>query len=338
MNDQPPASPKPAIPELGQLVSVDVRSVWAREDVHFTPWLAKPDNLALLSRILQLGPLVVEGTEVAVGSFLLDILAKDAGGGYVIIENQFGPTDHTHLGQIMTYLAGQEGAATVVWIAERFREEHRAVVDWLNANTPETSNFFAAELEVLRIGTSPPAPWFNVVAKPNKWSRGVKQATQTASDAPTNPGQIFNIEYWNAFTDYLADRGSSFRFKLPNKQRYAYAAVSPSLLVTNAWIKPDGGSNNSGLQVDLWIGGKDPKGVFKKLLEERAALETSVGETLQWEERPDTKGSRIAVTTWAFNCEDKSTWSQQFAWLSEHLDKMRDVFLPRVKAISEAAE
>lgn len=184
MNDQSPATADIVIPALARLVSVEVRSVWPQEDKHFTPWLAQSENLALLSDILELGPLAVEGTEVAVGSFFIDILAKDAAGAGVIIENQFGPTDHTHLGQIMTYLAGQNGPAAVVWIAERFREEHRAVVDWLNANTPDAANFFAIELEVLKIQSSPPAPWFNVVAKPNNWSRGVKQARLAASDAP----------------------------------------------------------------------------------------------------------------------------------------------------------
>ena len=33
-----------------------------------------------------------------------DILARDIGGRMVVLENQFGLTDHTHLGQIMTYV------------------------------------------------------------------------------------------------------------------------------------------------------------------------------------------------------------------------------------------
>jgi hypothetical protein len=58
---------------------VEVRSVWPREDAHFTPWLAQTENLALLSEILKLGPLAIESTEVPVGSFFIDILARDSG-------------------------------------------------------------------------------------------------------------------------------------------------------------------------------------------------------------------------------------------------------------------
>ena len=49
--------------------------------------------------------------------FAADILARNPqDDSVVLIENQLEQTDHTHLGQIMTYLAGLE-AQTVVWIA-----------------------------------------------------------------------------------------------------------------------------------------------------------------------------------------------------------------------------
>src|SRR4029077_16843290 len=102
----------------------------------------------------QLGELQLQGTEVAVGNFSVDILARDIEGQIVVIENQFGPTDHTHLGQIMTYLAGQDARTTVIWIAETIREEHRAAIDWLNASTIESFSFFAVEVEALRIDDS----------------------------------------------------------------------------------------------------------------------------------------------------------------------------------------
>ena len=136
---------------LGRLVSVPLREVWPHEANDFTPWLAKKENLSLLAETLQLSDLQLQDTEVAVGSFYIDILARDIEGRVVVIENQFGPTDHTHLGQIMTYVAGQEGRATVIWIAEKFRDEHRAAIDWLNTATNEDFDFFAVEVEALRI-------------------------------------------------------------------------------------------------------------------------------------------------------------------------------------------
>jgi len=41
---------------------------------------------------------------VAVGSFACDVVAHEVGTGHkVIIENQLEPTDHSHLGQVLTY-------------------------------------------------------------------------------------------------------------------------------------------------------------------------------------------------------------------------------------------
>lgn len=34
------------------------------------------------------------------------------------------------MGQLLTYAAGLD-AVTIVWIAERFTDEHRAALDWL---------------------------------------------------------------------------------------------------------------------------------------------------------------------------------------------------------------
>jgi hypothetical protein len=196
---------------LGRLEPVPLRQVWPHEGNDFTSWLAETENLSLLAETLQLSDLQLQDTEVAVGSFYIDILARDIEGRVVVIENQFGPTDHTHLGQIMTYVAGQEGRATVVWIAEKFREEHRAAIDWLNTATIEDFDFFAVEVEALRIADSPPAPWFNVVAKPNNWTRGVGRATRAAASAPPNERQQSYIAYWSRFAEFLVVRNVLFK-------------------------------------------------------------------------------------------------------------------------------
>jgi hypothetical protein len=193
-------------PILGRLVSVPLREVWAHESNEFTPWLADTANLSLLADTLNLGPLQLQGTEVPVGNFYIDILARDLEGDVVVIENQFGATDHTHLGQIITYIAGQEGRATVVWIAQTIREEHRAAIDWLNAGTIEAFDFFAVEVEALRIGASPPAPRFNVVSKPNDWSRDVVRATRSTNNGPMDDRAKAYATYWSGFSTFIQEK------------------------------------------------------------------------------------------------------------------------------------
>jgi hypothetical protein len=93
-------------PNLGRLERVDVRTVWINEAGAFTPWLAEEVNLALLGDAIGL-ELELEAKEKDVGPFRADILCKDlVNGAWVLIENQLERTDHTHLGQLLTYAAG----------------------------------------------------------------------------------------------------------------------------------------------------------------------------------------------------------------------------------------
>ena len=89
---------------LSRLADVPVREAFAHEAHVLTPWLAA--NLDRISDAIGV-PLEDADTEVAVEGFAADILAHDpANGRKVLIENQLEASDHTHLGQIMTYLAG----------------------------------------------------------------------------------------------------------------------------------------------------------------------------------------------------------------------------------------
>jgi len=136
---------------LGRLERVDLRTVWANEAGAFTPWLAKEENLKLLGDTIGI-ELELEAQEKNVGPFRADILCRDtATDDWVLIENQLERTDHGHLGQLLTYAAGLK-AVTLVWVAQRFAEEHRAAIDWLNEITDESLNFFGLEVEAWRIG------------------------------------------------------------------------------------------------------------------------------------------------------------------------------------------
>lgn len=174
---------------LGRLERVQTREVFEHEALGFTPWLAQEENLALLADTIGLS-LVLEAQEQPIGSFRADLLCKEhQTGQWVLIENQLDQSDHSHLGQIITYASGVQ-AATIIWIAGLFTEEHRAALDWLNASTVEEVQFFGIEIEFWRIGQSEAAPKFHIVSAPNKWKRDISRA-------------VSKVSYQEAITEYV---------------------------------------------------------------------------------------------------------------------------------------
>ncbi len=134
---------------LNHLSRIDARDVWKHEAAEFTPWL-----LEHIDELNEAAGLEIElsGREERVGHFAVDLFGRDVQTGHpAIIENQLDITDHQHLGQLLTYAAGLK-AGTIIWIAPKFREEHREALAWLNEISPPDVSFFGVELEVLEIG------------------------------------------------------------------------------------------------------------------------------------------------------------------------------------------
>ena len=185
--------------ELGNLKTVEIRNLWKSEPGDFTPWLA--ENIERLSKILGKDLEVIK-IEYAVGDFSADIVANDLSTSRtVVIENQFGTSDHKHLGQILLYCAGIK-ASCMVWIAETFKDEHRQAIEWLNSNTVNEIEFYAIELEVIQIDDSKPVPLFKIVESPNK---NITVGIQTSNNGITDTQELYQ-QYFQSLIDELREK------------------------------------------------------------------------------------------------------------------------------------
>jgi hypothetical protein len=318
-----------SIISLGTIERVPLKQAWPTEDGNFTPWLAQADSVTLLGDALNRE---IEAVEHWVGSFRADILARaiDETDHRVIIENQFGRTNHNHLGQILTYLAGIEGAKTVVWIAEAIQPDHRAAIDWLNTNTTEEFSFFAIEIELWRIANSPPAPRFNVIASPNDWTRTARTATRQVGETVLADRHRFRLAYWASFAEYLKDKGSTFRIRRPNKDHWFSFAIGRSGFVISATVS----SEKQRIGVELFIHNDVEKTAFRTLLADRKAIEGEFGETLDWQELPGKKGTRIAIYKSGVDPSDERQYPQLHSWMLEKMDRFKKVFAGRIRSLS----
>ena len=251
--------------------------------------------------------------------------ADTAKGCRVIIENQFGRTNHGHVGQILTYLAGIEGAKTVVWIAESIQADHRAAADWLNNNTTEQFSFFAIEIELWRIGESAPAPRFNVIASPNDWTKAVKVSVPGERES-----HRVRLAYWASFADYLKEKRSNFQIRRSNKDHWHTFPIGRSGFHLAATIS----TAQDRIGVELYAPNDVNKAAFRALHEQKEVIEREINAQLEWQELPGKKAMRIVVFKHDVDPADENQYPEIQAWMLAKLQRFRDVFGPRVKALS----
>lgn len=311
---------------LGKLERIPLREAWAHEAGEFTPWLAQADNLTLLAESLGLSELELVGTEHPVGDFKVDILCTDDG-GKVIIENQLEKTNHTHLGQILTYAAGV-GARKVIWLAEAFRTEHVAALEFLNQHTTDELDFFAVEIELWRIGDSPMAPSFNVVVKPNDWAKTGQQNAKAA--ATTTPTKQRQLKFWTGWQAWLQAKGSTLRTQKPLPQHWTNIALGRSGIHLAATVN----SRESRVGMEVYINHDNSKSMFKQLQAHQVEIDTALGAKLEWMELPDGHACRILQVQPDSPLESEDQWPAYYAWLEQAALRMSDVFRPLVKELT----
>ena len=317
--------------ELGRLERVDLGTIWADEAQNFTPWLAKEANLAILGETIGV-ELELEAQERNVGPFRADILCKDtADGSWVLIENQLRRTDHVHLGQLLTYAAGLH-AVTIVWVAAQFTEEHRATLDWLNDITGDEFRFFGLEIELWRIGSSPPAPKFNVIAKPNDWTQSIGEAARQISSGTLSetPGAAAG----------LLGRASAAAAG-PREQCAATEAACPSIgpisasgeLVFAGRNYQQARAPHRRRALHLGAGGQS---VIPSIAAQRAAIEQGIGAAAGLAGAAGPQGLQDCGEQGAVDPSDEADWPAQHSGSPTSWSCSIGVFRPRIKQLNAA--
>lgn len=319
-------------PSLGHLVRGDPRTVWPGEATDFTPWLALDENLRLLGEAIGI-ELEFEASEKNVGPFKADILCKNtATDEWVLVENQLARTGHTHLGQLLTYAAGLR-AVTIVWIANPFTEEHRAALDWLNTITDTRFNFFGLEIELWRINDSPYAPKFNVVVKPNDWSKTVSEGAARVELTETKQLQL---DFWTEFRSQVP-RTSSVTPTKPLPQHWMNVALGKTgfglSAIASMWNSAHNHYDTNEVRVEMIITDSASDHYFELLRAEQSEIHTELGRTLTWQEPTDGVTTRKAYVRRDADLADRAGWPELHHWLLRNLEDFKRVFGERVKRL-----
>lgn len=302
--------------DLSKLEEIkDLRKIWPKEDIDFTRWLAKEENINLLGDTCGIN-IVVEKVEESVGPYRCDIFAKDTADNKIIIENQLEKTDHEHLGKLITYASGKD-AKTVIWIAKNTIEQHRQAIEWLNQNTGEDINFFLIEIKLYKIDNSNPAVKFEIIEQPNYWGKSMK-----AKDNVIKPIETSRKEYWNKFNEYAFSNDNEFSKKF-NKRRPSIGNWMDFSVGSSAYhIRVTQVRQENKLGVEWHI--RYNKDIYNKLYNNKEQIEKELGFTVEWMPLVDKKASRI-ITYQNVDFDNEEKYIDQFKWIMDTAVKMKEV-------------
>ena len=315
------------VPTIDTLTPVPVRELWPNEANDFTPWLHV--NPEILGDLLGT-ELFPEEREAAVGRYSADLLFRDSADRIVVVENMFGPTDHDHLGKLITYSAGLD-AGVAVLIAEEFRDEHRSALDWLNHISQNDFAFFGVIIEAWRIGDSNPAPRLRVDTQPDNWSRAVRSTA--GGDSPTS--QLYR-RFWERFLPRLHEahrkRPKWSRVSTPSKRHWmSFGSARSELLRYNPCFCA---VPRHGFRVEGYLDSTrvDPSEVFDWLHERRNEIDDAIDQTVDWD-RLD--GKRACRTSVYFPDEvragDEDRWDELIEWMVPTLCDFKDAVDPVIE-------
>ena len=306
--------------DLGILKTVTPRKKWNNEARDFTPWLA--NNIDELNKALGL-ELEVENTEVSVGPYSADILARDTGtDSFVVIENQLEKTNHDHLGKAITYGSVLD-ASVIIWIAPEFTEEHKKSLDWLNDHTTDDISFYGVQLELWQIDNSKAALRFNVISKPNQ---AVRQAAKTKANEDLSDRKRFQFDFWIKFKEKLAKTKKIPSLQTPSPRYWFNITLGKS----NIHLSNTCNTDDNTVGVRVYIRSKIADEMYPFLESKKDEIETAIGQNLNWNPNPDNR-DKVITLIYSTDFENKAELEKALNWLVEYTIKFRETFSKIIK-------
>jgi len=312
--------------DVGTIEQVDPKKLGIHEEHDFTPWLL--DNINRIGEVLGIDISVDDKErEVGVGRYRADIEATEVGTNRrIVIENQITPSDHKHMGQIMTYAAGLN-SSIVIWVCTEFREEHRQALDWLNSIAEEKVAFLGVEFEFIRIDDSRPAIRFKPVVRPAAWDEAELAGTEQGKRA-------LYYTFFKMLTDELREK---HKFTNASKGQYQGWYNYPS---GYGDIKYTPGFKGDGtLRVEVRMDSRSKarnKAIFDSLMENQETIEAAYGGKLTWDRKDDYQYSAIYTQIPAvIEAEDK--YSEYCNWAVAQLLSLKKAFGPYLSEAVQSA-
>lgn len=315
---------------IGRREREPIRKLWPKE-TDFSDWLVTEDGIALIAQ--DVGIEIENPTrEHKLGDFPCDVVANLVGDEdhVVVIENQYGRTNHDHLGKLLTY-ASVRKAMTGIWIAEEAADDHRQVIDWLNENTPPSVNLYLAELKAYRIGDSDAAPQLDVVCRPNI----AEKLTRSGQSPAERELCEWRLAMWEVIHKAVLAHKQPFRLQKPSTAHWSSVALGRSGFSLSMLLTP----RNQSIGIEMKVHPEEWKdSAYKQLLADKKAIEDQLGSPLDWREMEGKKSARALLEV-KLDPRRKENEKAVCEWFAAKLPLMYATFRDRVSKLeAEAGE
>ncbi len=302
---------------IGRLLRVDLREVWRHEAQDFTRWLV--ENPDVISDAFGV-PLSNLAPEQAAGAFRVDITGETGDGEIVVIENQLGPSDHDHLGKLVTYVAAR-GADVAVWIVAHPRPEHVGAVTWLNEGG--TARFYFLKVEAVRIGESDPAPLLTLITGPSPEIREIGEEKKESAARHQE-----RKEFWSALLDLMKSKGRLFSGVSPTSDSWLNAGAGRTGLAYAVRTRQHDSAVEFSIERPL---PDENTKAFEWLHNRRAEIEAAFGGSLEWRQRSGRRGSCwVGQTIVIGGYRDPERWPDVHAAMVQSMIRLEHAIRPHI--------
>ncbi|MBN1572940.1 MAG: DUF4268 domain-containing protein [Deltaproteobacteria bacterium] len=307
------------IGEIKKLGSKKIKEIWPNER-DLSNWIAK--HIELLNDLLNT-QIEIEGIEVPAQNFFIDLMGTDKISQVpVIIENQFGKSDHDHLGKLITYSSVKE-AGIAILISNEIQYAHRKAINWQNQITPDDMTFYGVELELLQIDDSKPAPYFRIVAEP--------PPRKSKPPIDKSPKNIRYQAFFDKLRKKLLEKNPNFTRAKALYQSWWSLGIGRAGFILGVNFTID-----DRFRVEIYIdtGNKEfNEKAFEALKENRVYIEKEIGNKLEWDRLTEKRACRIYLPTKGSIDDSEEELDKLINWGCPLLIKFKEVFGPLVKNV-----
>ena len=304
---------------IGKLTRLPLREVWKHEATDFTVWLQ--DNLDLLNEVLDFNLLSAEREQPA-GSFSVDLVGEDEASRLVIIENQLERSDHSHLGQVLTYLA-QLDAQVAIWIVKEARPEHLKAVNWLIENTD--THFYIIQLEAVKIGDSAPAPLFTKLVGPSVEARAAGVVKKELSGR-----YLLRKRFWELLLEIAKSKTTLTSKVSATTDNWIGIGAGKSGLTYNFVVT----QNECRVEMYFNTGSAESNiDYYNQIAANKETVETTFGSPLSWEPLEGKQTCRICLRTEEGGYKNEETWDHVCGLAIDKMVLLESTLAPYVKKL-----